>query len=130
MLEQINLTPTIFVLYTLSQYAAFWIARWAKARQAGMVGLSRTFTALMDLWAILAVAFGWLCFAFVWWQIGFLSAAALGLVGLGGRFLLIMATAPIMRGRREEVLWLSGTLAFWPLAIGTIVTVNALPPIS
>ncbi len=49
---------------------------------------------------------------------------------LSVRFLLVMATAPIMRGRNEAVLWLSGTLAFWPLAIETIVSVSALRPIS
>lgn len=130
MLDHIHLTPTIFVLYALSQYAAFWIARWAKARQGGLVGSSQTLRLLMDLFAVLAVVFGWLCFALVWWQRGFISAAALGLFGLSVSFVLVMATAPIMRGRNEAALWLSGTLAFWPLAIGTIVSVNALPPIS
>ena len=43
---------------------------------------------------------------------------------------MIMATAPIMRGRNESVLWISGALAFWPLAIGVFVSVRALPPVS
>jgi len=130
MLEKIHLTPTIFVLYTLCQYAAFWHHRWAAARKNGVQGAWPIAGLVIDISGFLSVLFGWAVFAFVWWQRGFISAAALGLVGLGVSFIMIMATAPIMRGRNEAVLWISGALAFWPLAIGVFVSVRALPPVS